>query len=94
MKKHLIKLLGTMLVGVLAGCGGSSDTAPQPLDPATQPEAQAAVFQRTTDRVRSLIASKDFVQAQQTLDVLKGYKLTEEQQKVVEKLKAQLPQAN
>ena len=94
MKKNITKLLGVMLMGMLAGCGGSSDSAPKALDPTTQPEAQAAVFQRTTDRVRGLIASKDFVQAQQTLDVLKGYKLTEEQQKVVEKLKAQLPQAN
>ena len=80
------------LAGILVGCGDSGgSTKAQPPDPATQPEAQAALFQRMVDRVKGLIASKDFKTAQTALDAFKEYKLTPEQQKVVDQLQAQIP---
>lgn len=94
MKTRILPVIVAISAGLLSGCGKSSETTAPALDPTTQPEAQAAVFQRTCDRVMGLIASKDFVQAQQTLDVLKGYKLTAEQQRVVDKLRAQIPKTN
>ena len=91
MKKKLIWLLACVFLGLLAGCGDRANKQSQTPDPATQPEAQAALFARTCDRVRGLIASKDYPQARSTVDSLKKYKLTEDQKKVVEQLDAQLP---
>ena len=92
MKTRILPVTVAVCAGLFGGCGKSSDAhAPDPL---TQPEAQAGVFQRTCERVNSLIASKDFVQAQKSLDVLKGYKLTAEQQQLVNKIQAQIPKAN
>jgi len=95
MKKLSALLSIVVLVGFLGGCGksGGSGKAQMP-DPATQPEAQAALFQRTTDRVKSLIEAKDYKQAQDTLGVFKNYKLTPEQQKIVDQLQNQIPKAN
>ena len=91
--KTILQLFSTLAVaGLLVSCsksGGSSQA--QSPDPTTQPEAQAALFQRTYDRVKGLIASKDYKQAQQTLDVLKNYKLTADQQKLVDQLQTQIP---
>lgn len=92
MKKQILPVFIAVCVGLMCGCGKSSES-PAP-DSATQPEAQAAVFQRICDRVKSLIASKDFVQAQQTLDALKAYKLSAEQQQLADKLQAQIPKTN
>jgi hypothetical protein len=79
----------------LASCGDSSSSKqPQTPDPATQPEAQAALFERTCDRVKILIANKDYKQAQEALNLFKNYKLTPAQQKVVDQFKAQIPKAN
>lgn len=91
MKITLIRLLMCFLLGALAGCGKSSNQPGQSPDPATQPEAQAALFQRTCDRTESLIAAKDFDQARRTLELFKDYKLTPEQQQIVDKLKAKIP---
>lgn len=91
--KNLLKIIPTIaVVCLLTGCSdsGSSSDAQIP-DPATQPEAQMALFQRTCDRVRGLIEAKDYKQAQETLAVFKNYKLTSEQQKLVGQLQAQIP---
>jgi hypothetical protein len=90
MKTQILPLLLVVCAGFLGGCGKSDETAPAP-DPVTQPEAQAALFQRSVDRIKSLIAVKDFGQAQRTLDSMAQYKLTPEQQEIVDKLKAQIP---
>jgi hypothetical protein len=80
---------------MLVSCGDSgSSKPPQTPDPATQPEAQAALFQRTCERVEALIANKDYQQAQEALQLFKNYKLTPEQQKIVDQLQAQIPKAN
>jgi hypothetical protein len=76
---------------LFSGCGKTSDTPVSTPDPVAQPEAQAALFQRTVDRARSLIAAKDFDQARRTLEMFKQYKLTPEQQQIVDKLQAQIP---
>jgi hypothetical protein len=94
MKKPIVQLLACVLLGVLTGCGHSANTAAPTPDPATQPEAQAALFQRTCDRVKGLIANKDYKQAQETLALFKNYKLTAEQQKTVDQLRAQIPKTN
>lgn len=95
MKNSLKHLPALVLAALLAGCGDSgSSTQVQTPDPATQPEAQAALFQRTCDRVNGLIASKDYKQAQETLALFKNYKLTPEQQKIVDQLQAQIPKPN
>jgi hypothetical protein len=94
MKKQILPVVMAACVGLISGCGKSSDATATTPDPATQPEAQAALFQRTCDRATSLIERKDFVQAQLTLDVLKGYKLNAEQQQLVDKLQAQIPKTN
>jgi len=91
MKKQILPVIVAVCAGLLSGCGKSSDTAVSTPDPVTQPEAQTALFQRTCDRARSLIAAKDFDQARRTLEMFKDYKLTPEQQQVVDKLKAQIP---
>jgi len=91
MKKNLILLTVCVFLGLLAGCGKPAEEPLQAPDPATQPEAQAALFQRMCDRIRGLIANKDYRQAQAILDSLKKYKLTEEQIKVVDKLQPQIP---
>jgi hypothetical protein len=93
MKTSLIQLLACAFLGVLAGCGKSANEQMQAPDPVTQPEAQAALFQRTCDRVRSLIASKDYPQARSTLGTLKSYKLTDAQKKIVDQLTAQIPKS-
>ena len=83
------------VAGLLVSCGDSSNSKqPQTPDPATQPEAQAALFQRTCDRVKVLIANKDYKQAQEALNLFKNYKLTPEQQGIVDQLQAQLPKTN
>lgn len=94
--KTILRLLPTLAASsLLVSCGDSrSSKQPQTPDPATQPEAQAAIFQRTCDRVKSLIANKNYQPAQQALDLLKNYKLTPEQQKIVDQLQAQIPKAN
>ena len=92
MKKKLIWLPACVFLGMLTGCGHRAPEIQTP-DPTTQPEAQAALFERTCDRLRGLIASKDYKQAQQSLDSLKNYKLTEEQKKIVDQLQAQIPKA-
>lgn len=81
-----------MLAAALAGCGSKEENVQVP-DPETQPEAQAAVFQRTCDRVKSLIDQKQFDQARKTLEVFDMYKLTPEQQKIVDGFKEQIPPA-
>ena len=90
MKKAILPVIIAVYASLLSGCGKSKTAAPTP-DPVTQPEAQAALFQRTSDRVRSLIAAKDYDQARRTLAMFKEYKLTPEQQQVVDKLQAQIP---
>jgi outer membrane PBP1 activator LpoA protein len=87
---RLLILVAT--AGLLAACGDSSGSiqnrAP---DPTAQPEAQSALFRRTCDRVKVLIAHKNYQQAKEAIDLFKNYKLTPEQEKVVELLKAQIP---
>ena len=90
--KNIIKLLALLTIsGLLFSCGKSESGSVQTPDPATQPEAQAELFKRTHDRVKGLIAGKDFDQARRTLELFKQYKLTPEQQQAVDKLKAQMP---
>jgi outer membrane PBP1 activator LpoA protein len=94
--KTILRLLPMLAVaGLLVSCGdsGSSKQSQMP-DPATQPEAQAAIFQRMCDRVKVLIANKNYQQAQEALSQFKNYKLTPEQQRVVDKLQVQIPKAN
>ena len=94
--KAILQLFSVLVVaGLLVSCGksGGSGGAQAP-DPATQPEAQAAVFQRTCDRVKGLIANKEFKQAQDTLNGFKNFKLTPEQEKFVEQLQTQIPKTN
>lgn len=92
MKTTLQLLLTLAVAGLLVSCGKSgSSSQMQAPDPATQPEAHAALFQRTSDRVKSLIESKDFKGAQAALDMLKGFKLTPEQKKIVDQFQAQIP---
>jgi len=94
--KTILRLLPMLsIAGMMVSCGDSgSSKQPQTPDPATQPEAQAALFQRTCERVKVLIANKDYKQAQEALKLLKDYKLTPEQQKFVDQLQAQIPKAN
>jgi hypothetical protein len=94
--KTILRLIPTLAVaGLLVSCGESgSSKQPQIPDPATQPEAQAALFQRTRDRVKSLIANKEYQQAQEALNLFKNHKLTPEQQEIVDQLQAQLPKTN
>jgi hypothetical protein len=95
MKKLILPLAAYTLLSASIGCGDSSKSqSSQAPDPATQPEAQATLFLRSSDRARSLIASKDFKQAQETIDLLKSFKLTDEQKKIVEQLQAQIPKSN
>jgi hypothetical protein len=90
--KTLQQLICVVAVaGLLISCGKSESGSAQTPDPATQPEAQAQLFQRTHDRVKGLIAAKDFDQARRTLELFKQYKLTPEQQQAVDKLKAEVP---
>jgi hypothetical protein len=90
--KTILPLLFTVAVaGLLVSCGKSGSSDVQTPDPATQPEAQAALFQRTVDRVKAMIANKDFQGAQAALDAFKQYKLTPEQQKIVADLQALIP---
>ncbi len=92
MKKSFRLLPVLLLAGLLVSCGDSSKSSKaQAPDPATQPEAQAMLFQRTAERAKGLIDSKDFKGAQAALDVFKQYKLTPEQQKTVDQLQAQIP---
>jgi hypothetical protein len=91
MKTKALSVIIAVCAGLLGGCGKSGDAPASTPDPVTQPEAQAALFQRSVDRVNSLIAAKDFGQAQRTLESFKQYKLTPEQQAIVDKLQAQIP---
>ena len=79
------------IAGLLISCGKSGSSNVQSPDPATQPEAHAAIFQRSADRLKGLIEAKDYKQAQETLNAIKNYKLTPEQQKIVEQFQAQIP---
>ncbi len=94
--KTILGLLSMFaLAGLLVGCGNSADSKrPSAPDPATQPEAQAALFERTCERVKVLIANKDYKQGQEALNLFKNYKLTPEQQKIVDQLQSQIPKAN
>lgn len=94
--KTILRLLPALAAaGLLVSCGnsGSSKQPPVP-DPATQPEAQAAIFQRLCDRVKVLIANKAHQQAQEAINQFKNYRLTPEQQKIVDQLQAQIPKTN
>ena len=94
--KTIFSLIPSLAIaGLLVSCGdsGSSKQAQAP-DPTTQPEAQAALFQRTCERVKVLIANKNYKQAQEALDMFKSYKLTPEQQKIVDQLQAEIPKTN
>ena len=81
-----------------AGCG-KKDAPPStegdaaPITPATaeQQLATPEVFNRTIARVRGLIQVKDYTQARQTLQLLDNNKLTPEQQRVFDQVKAQIP---
>lgn len=44
--------------------------------------------------MKSLIANKEYQQAQEALNLFKNYKLTPEQQGIVDQLQAQLPKTN
>lgn len=90
MKTRILLVVSALCTGFFGGCGKSNETAPAP-DPVTQPEAQAALFQRTLDRAKSLVEIKDYDQARKTLELFKQYKLTPEQQQLVDKLQAQIP---
>jgi recombinational DNA repair protein (RecF pathway) len=91
--KNSLKLLAALgLAALLAGCGDSgSSTDVQTPDPTTQPEAQAELFKRTIDRAKSLIENKEYAKAQEVIDLFKTYKLTPEQQALVDQIKAQIP---
>jgi hypothetical protein len=93
--KTILGLIPTLAVaGFLVSCGASgSSKQPQVPDLATQPEAQTAIFQRTCDRVKVLIANQDYKQAQEALNLFKNYKLTPEQQKIVDQFQAQISKA-
>jgi hypothetical protein len=89
MKTRLALVLAA-LIGITFGCGKSEPEATAP-DPVTQPEAQAALFQRTADRIKNLIAAKDYTSARQAVETLKSYKLTPEQKQLVEKFEKEIP---
>lgn len=90
MRTKILSVIIVVCAALFGGCGKSSETAVTP-DPVSQPEAQAALFQRTCDRAKGLIAAKDFDQARRTLEMFKNYKLTPEQQQIVDKIQAQIP---
>jgi len=91
--KSILQIFFTLSVaGLLAGCGDSrSSSNTQTPDPATQPEAQAILFNRSIDRAKSLIEAKDYKKAQEVIDLVKTYKLTPEQQTLVDKIQTQIP---
>jgi hypothetical protein len=91
--KNSLKLLAALgLAALLTGCGdSSSSTDVQTPDPATQPQEQAILFERTIGRAQSLIEAKQYKMAQESVDLLKTYKLTPEQQAMVDKIQAQIP---
>lgn len=94
MKRLISSLLAVTFFAFTPGCGKAShESGGQAPDPVTQPEAQAALFERTIVRVKSLIAAKDFKNAETALAAMKNYKLTPEQQKLVDQLQAQIPPA-
>jgi hypothetical protein len=91
--KTSLKLLAALgLATLLTGCGNSESTGNvQTPDPATQPQEQAILFERTIGRAQSLIGAKQYKMAQESVDLLKTYKLTPEQQAMVDKIQAQIP---
>jgi recombinational DNA repair protein (RecF pathway) len=91
--KNSLKLLATLgLAALLTGCGNSESSSDvQTPDPATQPQEQAILFDRTIGRAKSLIEAKQYQMAQESVDLLKTYKLTPEQQAMVDKIQAQIP---
>jgi outer membrane PBP1 activator LpoA protein len=94
MKKILRHIPILALAVFLAGCGGSNDTSEAQMpDPVSQPEANAAVFQRTCDGIIGLIERKDYQLAKEGLEAFKKFKLTPEQQKVVDQLQADILKA-
>jgi recombinational DNA repair protein (RecF pathway) len=94
--KNSLKLLAALgLAALLTGCGDSLNSAdPQIPDPATNAEANDAVFRRTCDGIIGLIEKKEYQQAKEALEVFKKFKLTPEQQKVVDRLQADILKAN
>ncbi|HEX5222958.1 MAG TPA: hypothetical protein VFZ59_25600 [Verrucomicrobiae bacterium] len=81
--------------GLLIGCGQSGSVSETKMpDPATQPEANAAVFQRTCDGVNALIERKDYKTASEAIESFKKFKLTPEQEKIVEQMRARIPKSN
>jgi outer membrane PBP1 activator LpoA protein len=95
MKKILRHFPTFILAVLLTGCGGSNDsTEAQMPDPVSQPEANAAVFQRTCDGIIGLIERKDYQLAKEGLEAFKKFKLTPEQQKVVDRLQADISKAS
>jgi len=93
--KNILNLLAALVIsGMLVSCGKSDSSSGEVIDPAPQPEAHAVLFHRTVARVKALIEAKDFGAAQRTLDGIKqNYKLTPDQEKVIEQLRAQIPKS-
>jgi|SRR5450759_2177778 len=85
-------------IGFLAaGCGKKSATRPEASGTqqnsqtaATAPEIDAALFERITVRVNSLIQQKQYPAASETLKQLDNVKLTPAQQSTFDSLKAQI----
>ena len=95
--KAILQLFTALAVaGLLVSCSksGSNSTEPKIPDPTTNPEANASVFQRTCDSINSLIERKEYKQAQEALEVFKKFKLTPEQEKIVEQMRTRIPKAN
>jgi len=95
--KNFVQLLSTLVViSLLASCGksGSTSAEPQMPDPVTHPEANASVFQRTCDGVNGLIDRKDYKTASEAMEAFKKFKLTPEQGKIVEQMRAKIPKSN
>lgn len=86
-----------LAAGLLAGCGdksGGSSTESKLPDAATQPEANAAVFQRSCDSINTLIERKQYKEAQEALEVFKKLKLTPEQEKVIAQMRSRIPKTD
>ena len=95
--KTFVQLLSTLvMVGLLASCGKSGNTSAEPKmpDPVSQPEANAAVFQRTCGGINGLIERKDYKTASEAMESFKKFKLTPEQEKIVEQMRARIPKSN
>jgi hypothetical protein len=97
MNRLLLGLATSVVIGLSAGCG-KKETPPAAAAADTnqaeliKTEATAALFVRIMDRARSLIGTKDYAQARETLKQFDTMKLTPQQQQAVDALKAQIPQ--